>query len=213
MVSESEPKNGLAFWAPGTQIPEPADPRMALPCPASRAKDTSSRMASLPYRAPHFARHLLGPGPHPAPHLVCRPFRNRLHRYGNLEPFVYLCFLSFPFASLCLPVVSLLSPFVSLCRPLSPFCFLLSPFVSLLCPFCFPVVSLLSPSVSLLSPCCLPVVSLLSPCCFTLFPCCSPVVPLLLGLVAGNTFTLQLRRRCERIGFRLAGSQHTRNCR
>ena len=156
MVSESEPKNGLAFWAPGTQIPQLTDPRMALPCSASWARDTSSRMASLPFRAPHFARHLLA-------HILAPTAQVRKPPAFSLPLFPFVPLL-FPFASLCLRVVSLMAPLASLRLPLSVS--FLFPFVSLLCPFCFPVAFLLSSSVSLLSPCCPPVVSLLSSPCF-----------------------------------------------
>jgi hypothetical protein len=135
---------------------------------------------------------------------------------GNLEPCVYLCFLLFPFCFPLLPFVSLLFPFrlpllafVTLCLPFVSLLFLFqSPFVSLLFPCCL----LWCPSVSLLSPCCLPAVPLSSPCCLPLASLSFLVVSLSKGLVAVNTFALQFRKRCERIGLCLAGSQHTRNC-
>jgi hypothetical protein len=166
LVSESEPKNGLAFWAPGTQIPEPADPRMALPCPTSRAKDTSSRMASLPYRAPHSARHLLA-------HILAPTSAGDYfgtHCTGRkLQAFSLPLFPFFLCVSLCFPLSPCCFPFVFLSFPLFPFVSLLFPFRFPLSPLLFPcgllVVSLCLPVVSLLSPCCLPVVSLLLLCC------------------------------------------------
>ena len=178
---------------------------MALSC--FSAKEMLSTRPSRPCRAPHCLRHLLA-------HIlaitsVAAPLGTGWTS-GKTEGF---CLPLFPFVSLCLPWFPCCFPFVSLCFPSFRFVSLLFPFCLPLFPFCVPFVSLLSPCCLPLSPCCLPAVSLLSPCCFPLSPCCSPVVPLLLGLVAGNTFTLQLRRRCGRIAFCLAGSQHTRNCR
>ena len=182
MVSESELKNGLAFWAPGTQIPELPDPRMALPGPAFRQGThrpgwTACHTELLVLLATSW------PTCWPPPRLST--LSEPAAQVKNLEPFVRLCFLLFPFCFLLLPFVSLLFPF---CFPLLPFGSLclpfisvLSPFVSLLCFLCFPVVSLLSPSGSLLPPCCLPGVSLLSP----VASLCLPVVSLLLPCCYG----------------------------
>jgi hypothetical protein len=171
-------------------------------------------MASLPYRAPHFARHLLA---HILPPTsAVDPFGTGCTSRKTLSLLFTFVSFPFPFVSLCFPLSPCCFPFVSLCFPSSPFVSLLFPFCLPLFPFCVPFVSLLSPCCLPLAPCCLPAVSLLSPCCLPVaslcLPAVSPVVPLLSGLVAGDAFILQLRRRCERIAVCLAESQHTRNC-
>ena len=180
LVSESELKNGLAFWAPGTQIPELPDPRMALPGPASRQGThrpgwTACHTELLVLLATSW------PTCWPPPRLST--LSEPAAEVKNLEPFVRLCFLLFPFCFLLLPFFPCCFPFVSLCFPLVPFVSLLFPFCLPLFPCCVSFVSLLSPCCLPLAPCCLPAVSLVSPCCLLslpfvslLSPCCFPVV-------------------------------------